>query len=209
MAWTCTFTRWCTPSSLPSCSACSAPGTPASGWYHEYVIYNSSSTSPVVRWRGVRFWRDGKGDTSARAPDGGLIIADAGPVPPALDAGGGAAGADASTSSEAGGGGGAGGGVAGGLDARVDPAVGDPRGSGGAAGGSGGSSGGPGGAPAVPAGQPAPAPASTPRWSCSVGDSFPANGGPPGAGVALVFLFLVGGCRPRSWRAVFSLRASA
>jgi MYXO-CTERM domain-containing protein len=49
------------------------------GWYHKYGIYNSSGTRPVVQWRNVRFFKDGKGGPTASASDGG--------PPPAPDAG--------------------------------------------------------------------------------------------------------------------------
>jgi MYXO-CTERM domain-containing protein len=47
------------------------------GWYHKYGIYNSSGTRPVVQWRNVRFWKDGKGDMNAQASDAGVPAADA------------------------------------------------------------------------------------------------------------------------------------
>jgi hypothetical protein len=46
-------------------SASPGPG----GWYHKYGIYNSSGTSPVVRWREVKFFKQGDGGPSA--PDAG------------------------------------------------------------------------------------------------------------------------------------------
>jgi hypothetical protein len=79
------------------------------GWYHKYGIYNSSSTRPVVKWRDVRFWKDGTGDPSASAPDAGMGAADARPDATPVDTGAGppASGGQGGTGGGPGGSGGA------------------------------------------------------------------------------------------------------
>jgi MYXO-CTERM domain-containing protein len=112
------------------------------GWYHKYGIYNSSGTRPVVQWRNVRFFKDGKGGPTATASDGGppapppsadggspdLRIVDMGE---GADTGGAGTGGTTGSAGSSGGGAGAGGTGAGGS--------GGVAGGGGTTGGSGGS----------------------------------------------------------------------
>jgi MYXO-CTERM domain-containing protein len=109
------------------------------GWYHKYGIYNSSGTRPVVQWRNVRFFKDGKGGPTASASDGGPPPnpdGGAGPDVRIVDMSGGADTGSSGTggaTGDAGGSGGAAGATGGGGSGAV-------AGAGGATGGSGGSS---------------------------------------------------------------------
>lgn len=109
------------------------------GWYHKYGIYNSSGTRPVVQWRNVRFFKDGKGGPTDSASDGGPPPnPDGGPGPDVriVDMSGGADTGSSGTGGATGGAGGSGG-AAGGTGGGGSGAV---AGAGGATGGSGGSS---------------------------------------------------------------------
>ena len=137
------------------------------GWYHKYGIYNSSGTRPVVQWREVKFFRGGKSDPTAPAPDAGPMVGDGGFGPAPSDAtvrpevagesgfgtGGSAGGNGGSTDGSATGGFGAGGSSPGAGGASSGPNTNVPApdaasssgGRGGGAGGRGGGAGGRGG----------------------------------------------------------------
>jgi hypothetical protein len=171
------------------------------GWYHKYGIYNSSGTRPVVKWRDVKFWKGGKGDTSAQPADGGFGTVDArsdGQLadarPDAGDGGqGGMTGAGGGFGTGAGGGSG-GGAVGGGGGAGSG--TGGATGAGGTSpppvgGGAGGrtstpprAGGSPGAAPGAPADDGS-------GCGCRLAGAEPGTGGPRGA-AALFMLALLG-----------------
>lgn len=157
--------------------ASKSPGP--NGWYHKYGIYNSSGSSPVVKWRDVKFFT-GAGTSPPPATDGGISREGGG----ALDA---ARPADAAAS----------GGSSGTGDASA--------GSSGGSGGSGGSSpadaaapprpatGGSGGTPKPepdPEPEPDPRPAARSSGGCHLGGAEPS--GAAGQALVVVLVLVVG-----------------
>jgi len=152
------------------------------GWYHKYGIYNSSGSSPVVKWRDVRFFT-GAGTSPPPATDGGISREGGGTLDAArpadvADPGGSTGAADAAAGGQ---GGSAGSGGSGGP-VPADAAA--PKSTPGGSGGNRGSS------TPEPEPEPDPRPASRSGGGCHLGGAEPE--GVAGQALAVLVVLLAG-----------------